>query len=81
MSEMIYEDVARIDSEGRLKETKSKIEELLVNAQRRKPAVLILDGLDSLLGPEHEVSQLSEALVWPQADMVVDTIHKSHYTR
>jgi SpoVK/Ycf46/Vps4 family AAA+-type ATPase len=55
---MIYEDVARIDSEGRLKETKSKIEELLATAQRRKPAVLILDGLDSLLGPEHEVSQL-----------------------
>jgi SpoVK/Ycf46/Vps4 family AAA+-type ATPase len=55
---MIYEDVARIDSEGRLKETKAKIEELLENAQRRKPAVLILDGLDSLLGPEHEVSQL-----------------------
>ena len=55
---MIYEDVARIDSEGRLKETKSKIEELLATTQRRKPAVLILDGLDSLLGPEHEVSQL-----------------------
>jgi SpoVK/Ycf46/Vps4 family AAA+-type ATPase len=55
---MIYEDVARIDSEGRLKETKSKIEELLENAQRKNPAVLILDGLDSLLGPEHEVSQL-----------------------
>lgn len=62
---MIYEDVARIDSEGRLKETKSKIEQLLANAQSRKPAVLILDGLDSLLGPEHEVSQLPDTSVSP----------------
>jgi hypothetical protein len=62
---MIYEDVARIDSEGRLKETKSKIEELLENAQRKKPAVLVLDGMDSLLGPEHEVSQLLVAQSLP----------------
>lgn len=65
---MIYEDVSRIDGEGRLKETKAKIEELIANAQRRKPAVLILDGLDSLLGPEHEVSQLSGTVSMPQAD-------------
>jgi hypothetical protein len=50
-------DVARIDSEGRLKETKDKITGWSEDAKRKRPAVLVLDGLDSLLGPEHEVSQ------------------------
>jgi len=59
MIEPIYFDVARIDSEGRLKETKDKIAGWLEDAKRRRPVILVLDGLDSLLGPEHEVSQLA----------------------
>jgi hypothetical protein len=50
-------DVARLDSDGRLKETKDKITKWLEDAKRKRPAVLVLDELDSLLRPEHEVSQ------------------------
>jgi hypothetical protein len=34
---------------------KAKIEGWLEDAKRKRPALLILDGLDSLLAPEHEV--------------------------
>jgi hypothetical protein len=44
-----------------LKETKEHIEGWMDDARERRPALLILDGLDNLLGPEHEVS--SAALV------------------
>lgn len=56
--ETIYHDVARLDGEGRVKELKAKIEAWFEGARKRRPALLVLDGLDSLLSPEHEVSQL-----------------------
>lgn len=47
-----------MDSEGRLGEIKATLEGWLNDARERKPALLVLDGLDHLLGPENEVSPL-----------------------
>jgi hypothetical protein len=54
----IYEDVARVDAEGKLGDIKQCMLEWMERAKRRSPCLLILDGLDFLLGPENEVRVL-----------------------
>jgi peroxin-1 len=57
LAEVVYEDVARMDAEGKLGEIKEKMTGWFETASRRTPCVLVLDGLDVLLGPENEVSR------------------------
>ena len=64
LAEVAYHDIARLDDEIRLKDLKLKLEEWVETARQRKPCVLVLDNLDSLISPENEVrlpplSQLS----------------------
>lgn len=54
-SDVFYQDVGRMDSDSRLSATKEKMTDLAEEAKRRQPCLLILDGLDSLIRPEHEV--------------------------
>ena len=54
---MIYEDVARIDSEGRIGTIKEKMSAWVEQGSEKAPALLILDGIDTLLPPEDEVSR------------------------
>lgn len=54
--EIIYEDAGRVSPEGRLPVVKETIQGWLDDARIRKPAVLVMDDLDTLLGPENEVS-------------------------
>jgi hypothetical protein len=54
--EVLYEDVGRINAEGRLPDLKGTVQEWCDKARERRPAILILDGLDALLCPENEVS-------------------------
>lgn len=54
--ETVYIDVARLDGEARLKDTKEKMDAWITDATQRRPCLLILDGLDTLLSAENEVS-------------------------
>lgn len=54
-SDVLYHDVGRIDADARLSGTKERMTGWVEEATRRRPCVLILDGMDSLLSPEHEV--------------------------
>jgi hypothetical protein len=53
---MFHVDVARLDSEGRISVAKEKMSEWIAEAKTRRPAFLVLDGLDTLLPPENEAS-------------------------
>lgn len=55
LAEMIYEDVARLDDQTRLKDIKARMTGWLDKAKKRTPCLLILDKLDVLLSPESEV--------------------------
>ena len=61
-AEIVYEDVGRVNAEGRLSDLKATLQGWIDNAKARRPAVLILDGLDTLLCPENEVSPLHSLL-------------------
>lgn len=54
--EEIYIDVARLDAERRVDKVKEEINSWLEQAKGKTPCLLVLDGLDSLIGPENEVS-------------------------
>ena len=54
----MYEDMSRVDVDARISITKEKMSAWKEEATRRRPCVLILDGLDSLLAPEREVCPL-----------------------
>ncbi len=73
---MIYEDVGRIDIDSRMSATKEKMTGWLEEATRRRPSLLILDGLDSLLRPEHEVCLLvcnRHSQLTPTVDTVIES--------
>jgi hypothetical protein len=54
--EAIYIDVARLDAERRVDKVKEETNSWLEQAKGKVPCLLVLDGLDSLVGPENEVS-------------------------
>ena len=58
--EVLYEDVGRVNAEGRLPDLKATVQRWIDDAKDRRPAILVLDGLDTLLCPENEVSLESE---------------------
>jgi peroxin-1 len=58
VAEVIYEDVGRIEPEGRITTIKEKMASWTGQAEEKSPCLLILDGLDMLLPPENEASQL-----------------------
>lgn len=55
-SEVIYVDVGRVDGDGRITKIKETMSSWHEDLQKRGPALLILDGIDTLLPPENEVS-------------------------
>ena len=55
-SDVCYQDVGRIELDARVSHTKEKMTAWVEEATRRRPCLLILDALDTLLSPEHEVS-------------------------
>ncbi|KAK4686120.1 peroxin-1, partial [Tremellales sp. Uapishka_1] len=55
LSEVMYEDVARVDPEAKVSSIKAIMDSWIEEATRRKPCLLILDGLDTLLRAENEV--------------------------
>ncbi|WWD18315.1 hypothetical protein CI109_102765 [Kwoniella shandongensis] len=56
LAEVIYEDVGKIDPETRLTTIKETMEGWLERATVKSPCILILDGLDSLIAPETELT-------------------------
>ncbi|KAI9631847.1 putative peroxisome biosynthesis protein PAS1 [Dioszegia hungarica] len=60
MAEEIYIDVARLDAERRVDKVKEEINSWLEQAKGKTPCLLVLDGLDSLIGPENELSSSSD---------------------
>lgn len=53
--ETMFEDVSRIETEGRIGAVKDRISGLLEQAASKQPCLLILDNLHMLLGPDDEV--------------------------
>ena len=49
-------DVARLDGDERITKVKESMADWIEDAKRRAPTLLILDGIDTLLPPENEVS-------------------------
>ena len=56
---MIYEDIARINGDARISVIKEKMSECVEGASKKRPCILILDNLDTLLPPENEVHRPS----------------------
>jgi peroxin-1 len=55
----MYDDVGRIETEGRITTIKDKMTSWTEKAGKKSPCVIILDGLDMLLPPENEVGRLA----------------------
>lgn len=62
-TEVLYQDVARNDVEGRVGNTRELMTGWVEEAKRRRPCLLILDGLDVMLRQENEVKELSYSIV------------------
>ncbi|CAD6586363.1 MAG: Peroxisome biosynthesis protein pex1 [Tremellales sp. Tagirdzhanova-0007] len=58
-SDVCYQDVGRIELDARVSHTKEKMTAWVEEATRRRPCLLILDALDTLLSPEHELTPSS----------------------
>ena len=56
-AEIIYEDVTKLDAEDRSRDVRKKMSEWVEDAKKRRPCLLIIDGLDSVLHPESEVGR------------------------
>ncbi|ORY27869.1 P-loop containing nucleoside triphosphate hydrolase protein [Naematelia encephala] len=56
LADILYEDVTRLDPDARISTTKEQMTSWLEEASRRRPCLLILDGLDSLLLVENELT-------------------------
>ncbi|ORX40268.1 P-loop containing nucleoside triphosphate hydrolase protein [Kockovaella imperatae] len=56
LAEPIYHDVTTLDLDGRTSELKDKLIQIFEDATRRRPVLLVFDGLDHLLHPQNELN-------------------------
>ncbi|BEI91794.1 uncharacterized protein CcaverHIS019_0406140 [Cutaneotrichosporon cavernicola] len=59
LSEVIYDDVGRLDSDARVSSLKETMGKWIEDARRQSPCILVLDNLDLILGPESELGGAS----------------------